>query len=73
MLAKETKKSNKKSKKTDHEITVGHIPDVLAEVLFPLVASWTIHSIWATVSENDRVVLEGKWVPGGGIEITVYI
>ena len=48
---------------------VSHIPDVLAEVLFPLMTSWKIYSIRAAVSENHRVVPEDKWVSGGGIKI----
>ena len=32
-----SQKSNKKSKKTDRETTFGRFPDVLAEVLFPLI------------------------------------
>ena len=39
VFAKETHKSNKKGKKTDRKITVGHVLDVLAEVLFLFVAT----------------------------------
>lgn len=39
VLEKKLQKSNKKSKKTDREISRGYIPDVLAEVLFPLMSS----------------------------------
>ena len=69
VLEKKLQKSNKKSKKTDREISRGYIPDVLAEVLFPLMSSLKINSIRATLSGIHRVVPEGKWVPGGGIEI----
>ena len=68
------KKNNKKikgkaSRTSDRSITVGHVPDVLAEVLFPLMHTWKIYLVKATISENHRVAPEGKWVPGGGIEI----
>ena len=46
-------------------ITVGHIPDVLAEVLFPMMARWKIHYITAAGSlftENNVVffLVSGK-------------
>ena len=47
---------------------IGRIPDVLAEVLFPLITSWKF-----TPTEQlflkIRVTAEGKWLPGGSIEI----
>ena len=31
--------------------------------------TWKLYLVKAIVSENHRVAPEGKWVPGGGIEI----
>ena len=31
--------------------------------------TWKIYVVKAIVTENHRVAPEGKWVPGGGIEI----
>ena len=70
VLAKQTQKSNKKIKKTDHMVMIGHISDVLAQVLFPLMTSCKIYSTRTTVYENYRVAAEGKLVPARGIEIT---
>ena len=71
VLAKKKNKTLKgKATRTSNESnTVGHVPDVLAEVLFPLMKTWQIYVMKATISENHRVAPEGKWVPGGGIEI----
>ena len=68
------KKNNKKLKgeacgKSDEWTTVGHVPDVFAQVLFPLMKTWKLYVVKAIVLENHRVAPEGKWVPGGGIEI----
>ena len=65
-----SQKSNKKSKKTDRETTFGRFPDVLAEVLFPLITSKKIKSIRATVSESHKVAPEEKRVPGRVTEIS---
>ena len=46
-----------------------HIPDALAEILFPLMNTWRVYSTEAIISENQRAAPEGKWVPGGGIEM----
>ena len=62
-----------KSDKKKHENRLRdcgwHIPDNLAEILFPLMKSWKICSIRATASKNHRVAPEESWVRGGGIEI----
>ena len=60
-------KANKKSEKK--WITVGHIPDALAKILFPLKKTWKIYSTKAIISENHRAAPEEEWVPGGGNEI----
>ena len=49
--------------------TVGHVPDSLAEIFSPLMATWKILSVIAIVESNHRAAPEGVWVPGGGIEI----
>ena len=64
MKEKEKKKNKKKSTGI-----VGHVPDALAEVLYPLVTSGKIHLLEATVTGMHMSAPEGKWVPGGGIEI----
>ena len=46
---------------------VDHIPDVLAEVMFPLIVSWKIYSTRLFLKITD--VPEGKWVFAGGIEV----
>ena len=70
VLVEETQKSNKKSKKTDRETLFGRFPDVLLEVLFPLITNKKIDFIRATVSENHKLAPEGKWVRGRVIEIS---
>ena len=70
VMAKETQKSNKKIKKTDHVVMTGDTSDALAQVLFPLMTSCKIYSARTTVYENCRVAAEGKLVPARGIEIT---
>ena len=72
VLAKEKNKKlrGKTSKNLDKEwITVGHIPDALAEILFPVMKTCKSYSTKATISKNHRAALEGKWVPDGGTEI----
>lgn len=70
VMAKETQKSNKKIKKTDHVVMIGDTSDALAQALLPLMTSCKIYSTRTTVYENDRVAAEGKLVPARGIEIT---
>ena len=60
------KVKKKTSKRLDKEwITVGHIPDALAEILFPLMKTEKIYSTKAMIAENHRATLEGKRVPSG--------
>ena len=63
MLSRHWRRRKTKSQK------VGHIPDALAEILFPLMKTRKIYSTKAVISENHRAAPEGKWVPSGGIEI----
>lgn len=48
---------------------IGHIQNVLAQVLFPLMTCYKIYSTRATVPENQKVAPEEKWVHGGSIEV----
>ena len=53
-----------------HEWTeVGHTPDALTEILFPLTKTWKIYSTKAVISGNHHAAPGEKWVPGGGIEV----
>ena len=66
------RKTKSQKRKTSKElgkkwIKVGHIPDALAEILFPLMKSWKVYLTKTMISENHRDAPEGKWVPGGGI------
>ena len=45
------------------------VPDSLAEILSPLMATWKILSVTAIVESNHRAAPEGIWVPGEGTEI----
>ena len=54
---------------SESEKIVGYVPDTLAEILYPLMTTWKIISVTATVEGNHRAAPEGMWVPGGGIEI----
>ena len=64
------KVKRKNKQKSDKEwITVGHIPDALVEILFPL-----MNNLEKSLDESNNfwkpsTTPEGKWVPGEGIEI----
>ena len=60
VFAKETPKP-KKSKKTDHEITIGHIPDVLAEALLPVMRTGKIYSIIVKSQSCTRRKMSVWW------------
>ena len=66
-----TRNDKRKQKQllSESEKIVGHVPDTLAEILYPLMTTWKIISVTATVEGNHRAAPEGMWVPGGGIEI----
>ena len=61
-IKEKTKSQNEKIiQKTDKErTTVGHIPDALTKILFPLMKTWKIYSMKATISENHCDAPEGK-------------
>ena len=67
------KTKSQKEKQAKSRINGGlrffHIPDALAEILFPLMNAWRVYSTETIISENHRAAPEGKWVPGGGIEM----
>ena len=48
---------------------IGHVPDGLAAVLAPLLASGTMTSVTGTTTGPPRSVAEGVWTDGGGIEL----
>ena len=59
----------KVKKKKNEDITAGHVPEALSEVLSPLMEDGTITRIEAVVDGEHRPAPEGTWVTGGGIEI----
>ena len=65
----DNKGKQKKQTKVECDKTVGHVPDSLAEILSPLMATWKILSVTAIVESNHRAAPEGIWVPDGGTEI----
>ena len=57
------------SQKKEKEVIVGHVPEPLAKVLYPMMKKWMILSLKAKIDGEKRRAPEGMWVPGGGIEI----
>ena len=57
-----------KSTKTKKETIVGHVPEPLAKILYPLMKEWKMLSLIAKIGDKQRAP-EGIWVPGGGIEL----
>ena len=56
-------------KSKNKDVTVGHVPEALAAILFPLRKAWKVYEIQAKITGKSRRVPEGTWVLGGGIEI----
>ena len=56
-------------KSKTRDVTVGHFPEALAAILFPLRKAWNVYEIQAKITGKSRRVPEGTWVLGGGIEI----
>ena len=54
---------------------VGHVPEALAEKLFPLMKEWKLYKVTATITGEKRRAPEETWVLGGGIELpcTYYL
>ena len=48
---------------------IGHMPDGLSRVIFPLVQSGKILRIEGKILGDARSAPEGTWIQGGGIEI----
>ena len=48
---------------------VGHIPQPLSERLAPLLDSIEGLTITGTITGSSREAPEGRWVPGGGLEL----
>ena len=51
------------------DVTVGHVPEALAAILFPLRKAWKVYEIQVTITGKSRHAPEGAWILGGGIEI----
>ena len=58
-----------KVKSKNKDVTVGHVPEVLAAILFPLRKAWKVYEIQAKITGKSRRAPEGTWVLGEGIEI----
>ena len=56
-------------KSKNKDVTVGHVPEALAAILFPLRKAWKVYEIQAKITGKSRRAPEGTWVLGGGIEI----
>ena len=48
---------------------VGHIPEPLAKILYPLMKSWKVYEITCTITGQSKKAPEGTWVLGWGIEL----
>ena len=48
---------------------VGHVPEALAKILYPMMNEWRILWMKAVITGEKRRAPEGTWVPGGGIEL----
>ena len=51
------------------ERIVGHVPEPLAKILYPMMKKWQILSMKAVITGEKRRAPEGTWVPGGGVEL----
>ena len=56
-------------KKKSAEVIVGHVPELLSEVLSPLMDFWVAVRVFAVIDTEQRRTPKGTWTPGGGIEI----
>ena len=63
------KKKNKRN--VTKEQPVGHVPEPLAKILYPMMKEWRIRilSVKALITRNKRRAREATWFPGGGIEL----
>ena len=51
------------------ERIVGHVPEPLAKILYPMMKKWQILSMKAVITGEKRRAPEGTWGPGGGVEL----
>ena len=49
---------------------VGHIPEPLVKILYPLMKSWKVYEITCAITRQSKKTPEGAWVLGGGIELS---
>ena len=55
-------------KSKNKDVTVGHVPEALAAILFPLRKAWKVYEIQAKITGKSRRAPEGAWILGGGIK-----
>ena len=55
-------------KSKNKDVTVGHVSEALAAILFPLCKAWKVYETEAEIPGKSRRAPEGAWVLGGGIE-----
>lgn len=67
IVVKMEQEENEQRQSTDNKI--GHVPDVLAQVLCPFLKDGTLTSMTGEVTGEARRAPEGTWVLGGGIEL----
>ena len=48
---------------------VGHIPEPLSKILYPLMKSWKVYEITCTITGPSKKAPEGTWVLGGRIQV----
>ena len=56
-------------KSKNKDVTVGHVPEALAAILFPLCKAWKFYDILAQITVKSRRAPERTWVLGGRMEI----
>ena len=56
-------------KSKNKDVKIGHVPEALAAILFPLRKAWKVYEIQAKITGKSQHMSEGTWVHGGGIGI----
>ena len=56
-------------KSKNKDVTVGHVPEALAAILFSLRKAWKVYEIQAKITGKSRRAPGRTWVFGGGAEI----
>ena len=59
-------------KRKNKDVTVGHVPEALAAILFPLRKVWKVYEIQAKITGKSQRAPERTLVLGGGIEIPCH-